>query len=234
MVISDNPILNIKDIHYEWPGRIPFTLNVPDFSVHPAESVLLLGESGSGKSTLLSLICGTIMPSKGVVQVAGNDLSKLSASLLDQFRVEKIGIIFQQFNLLPFGSVLDNILLPLSFAPERRARVVQPKETARKLCTDLGLPENLLNMRASTLSVGQQQRVAVARAMIGEPALLVADEPTSALDESTQIAFLDLLFTQSQNNNTSLLMVSHDERLSKYFDRVVRMTEIASFGKKTL
>jgi putative ABC transport system ATP-binding protein len=89
-------------------------------------------------------------------------------------------------------------------------------------------------MRASTLSVGQQQRVAVARAMIGEPALLVADEPTSALDESTQIAFLDLLFTQSQNNNTSLLMVSHDERLSKYFDRVVRMTEIASFGKKTL
>ena len=174
------------------------------------------------------------MPSKGVVQVAGNDLSKLSASLLDQFRVEKIGIIFQQFNLLPFGSVLDNILLPLSFAPKRRARVVQPKETARKLCTDLGLPDNLLNMRASTLSVGQQQRVAVARAMIGEPALLVADEPTSALDESTQIAFLDLLFTQSQNNNTSLLMVSHDERLSKYFDRVVRMTEIASFEKTTL
>ena len=213
---------------------MPFTLNVPDFSVYPAESVLLLGESGSGKSTLLSLICGTIMPSKGVVQVAGNDLSKLSASLLDQFRVEKIGIIFQQFNLLPFGSVLDNILLPLSFAPERRARVLKPKEAARKLCIDLGLPDNLLNMRASTLSVGQQQRVAVARAMIGEPSLLVADEPTSALDESTQITFLDLLFTQSQNNNTSLLMVSHDKRLSKYFDRVVRMTEIAGFGKATI
>ena len=174
------------------------------------------------------------MPSEGVVQVAGNDLSKLSASLLDQFRVDKIGIIFQQFNLLPFGSVLDNILLPLSFAPERRARVLQPKEAARKLCTDLGLPDNLLNMRASTLSVGQQQRVAVARAMIGEPSLLVADEPTSALDASTQITFLDLLFTQSQNNNTSLLMVSHDERLSKYFDRVVRMTEIAGFGKATI
>ena len=174
------------------------------------------------------------MPSEGLVQVAGNDLSKLSASLLDQFRVDKIGIIFQQFNLLPFGSVLDNILLPLSFAPERRARVLKPKEAARKLCTDLGLPDNLLNMRASTLSVGQQQRVAVARAMIGEPSLLVADEPTSALDASTQITFLDLLFTQSQNNNTSLLMVSHDERLSKYFDRVVRMTEIAGFGKATI
>ena len=230
-MINDNPILKLKDVHYQWPGRIPFNLNVHNFSIRPAETVLLLGESGSGKSTLLSLICGTITPSKGTINLNGRDLKKLSPAMLDQFRVEQIGIIFQQFNLLPFGNVLDNILLPLRFAPKRRGRVLRPKIAAEKLCRQLGLTEGSLYMRSSNLSVGQQQRVAAARALIGNPPLIVADEPTSALDSESQTTFLDLLFKQTLSGNTSLLMVSHDERLSKKFDRVIRMDEVTKIGE---
>ena len=171
------------------------------------------------------------MPSKGTINLNGRDLKKLSPAMLDQFRVEQIGIIFQQFNLLPFGNVLDNILLPLRFAPKRRGRVRQPKIAAEKLCRQLGLTEGLLYMRSSNLSVGQQQRVAAARALIGNPPLIVADEPTSALDAESQTTFLDLLFKQTLSGNTSLLMVSHDERLSKKFDRVIRMDEVTKIGE---
>ena len=192
------------------------------------ESVLLLGESGSGKSTLLSLICGTILPDAGQVMVAGTNLSSLSAAGRDRFRGEHIGVIFQQFNLLPFGTVADNILLPLRFAPDRRARAGDPQAAVAELCDALRLPAALLPARAATLSVGQQQRVAVARALIGEPPVVIADEPTSSLDAGSQAAFLDLLFDQIAKNGSSLLMVSHDPRLGDRFDRVVRMEDIAT------
>lgn len=195
------------------------------------ETVLLLGESGSGKSTLLSLICGTITADSGRVRVADTDLSSLSAGRRDRFRAETIGMIFQQFNLLPFGSVLDNILLPLRFAPKRRAGVGDARAAAHHLCKALGLPDDL-SSKASTLSVGQQQRVAVARALIGSPPVVIADEPTSALDETTQSAFLDLLFDQVRNQGTTLLMVSHDPRLGTRFDRVVAMEDIAGIERQ--
>lgn len=189
------------------------------------EKVLVLGESGSGKSTLLSLICGTILPNEGSVHVAGVNVSSLSGGRRDRFRAEQIGVIFQQFNLLPFASVLDNILLPLRFAPSRRAQAGNQLETARDLCRALGLPDDL-TAKASTLSVGQQQRVAVARAMIGQPPIIIADEPTSALDATNQSAFLDLLFRQVDAHGTTLLMVSHDPRLAGHFDRAIAMEDI--------
>ena len=179
----------------------------------------------------MSLICGTIVPDKGRIEIAGQNLSDLSGSRRDRFRAEQIGVIFQQFNLLPFGTVADNILLPLSFAPQRRKRAGAAKATARGLCKALGLPPEAFDARADRLSVGQQQRVAVARALIGQPPLIVADEPTSALDATSQDAFLDLLFTQTASNGTSLLMVSHDPHLAARFDRVVRMEEIARLGR---
>ncbi len=197
----------------------------------PGETVLLLGESGSGKSTLLSLICGTVLVDTGTVHVAGTDLSNLSGGQRDRFRAEQIGMIFQQFNLLPFGSVLDNILLPLRFAPSRRDRVGNGRVEAGDLCAALGLPD-LLATKASTLSVGQQQRVAVARAMIGRPPIIIADEPTSALDATSQSAFLDLLFSQVQAHGTTLLMVSHDPRLGERFDRVIAMEDIARIERR--
>lgn len=225
--MTDSPSLALKDVRYNWPGRASFGLDVPHFVLGASETVLLLGESGSGKSTLLSLICGTITPRAGRVEVGGTDLAGLSAAGRDRFRAEQIGVIFQQFNLLPFGSVMDNILLPLRFAPERHKRVTRPREEAAALCSALGLPETVLNARAGRLSVGQQQRVAAARALIGQPPLIIADEPTSALDATTQATFLDLLFAQSRANGTALLMVSHDARLASHFDRVVEMGEIA-------
>ena len=227
---DSRPILGMKDVRFRWPGRISFALSVPEFSVMPGETVLLLGESGSGKSTLLSLVCGTVSADSGAVHVAGTDLSGLSGGQRDRYRAEQIGMIFQQFNLLPFGSVLDNILLPLRFAPSRRGRVATPRVAAGQLCASLGLPD-VLSAKASTLSVGQQQRVAVARAMIGRPPIIIADEPTSALDASSQSAFLDLLFEQVQGHGTTLLMVSHDPRLGARFDRVIAMEEIAGIER---
>lgn len=221
------PILHLEDVRYRWPGRASFALQVPALTLAPAETVLLLGESGSGKSTLLSLICGTITANAGKVSVAGQNIASLSAGQRDRFRAEQIGLIFQQFNLLPFASVHDNISLPLRFAPNRRKRVADVAAEASRLCRDLDLPTDVMNARAGALSVGQQQRVAAARALIGTPPLIIADEPTSSLDAATQATFLELLFAQSRAHGTTLLMVSHDARLADQFDRVLQMSDIA-------
>jgi putative ABC transport system ATP-binding protein len=230
-VQSSETILALKDVRFRWPGRSSFALSVPGFSVGAGETVLLLGESGSGKSTLLSLICGTVTADVGSVLVGGTDLAQLSGGRRDRYRAEQIGMIFQQFNLLPFGSVLDNILLPLRFAPNRRNRVENGRAEVASLCATLGLPD-ISSAKASNLSVGQQQRVAVARALIGQPPIVIADEPTSALDADSQLAFLDLLFDQVKVHGTTLLMVSHDPRLGERFDRVVRMDEISTVERR--
>lgn len=221
-------LLILKDVRFGWPGRASFRLSVPDFTVDAGETVLLLGESGSGKSTLLSLVCGVVVAQEGSVRVAGTDLAALAPGARDRFRAERIGVIFQQFNLLPYASVRDNILLPLRFAPERRRRAGDPPAEAARLCAALGLSADLLAAPAGRLSVGQQQRVAAARALIGQPSLVVADEPTSALDAGTQSAFLDLLFVQCRQAGAALLMVSHDERIGSRFDRVVNLAAIAA------
>lgn len=219
------PALSLEDVRFRWPGRASFGLAVPEFHLAQGESVLLLGESGSGKSTLLSLVCGIVTADAGRVAVAGTDLAGLRAGARDRFRAEQIGVIFQQFNLLPYASVSDNIHLPLRFAPKRRKRA--RAGSASDLCQALGLPSGILTTAAGRLSVGQQQRVAVARALIGQPPLIVADEPTSALDAATQDNFLGLLFAQTAATGSSLVMVSHDERLGHRFDRVVRLSDIA-------
>jgi putative ABC transport system ATP-binding protein len=200
-------------------------------TVSYGEKLLLLGASGTGKSTLLSVISGTLLPDQGSVEIAKTEITKLSASARDRFRAEQLGVIFQQFNLLPFGSVADNILLPLRFAPIRRNRVKDAKSEVARLCAALSLPVDIGREKASSLSVGQQQRVAVARALIGHPPLIIADEPTSALDINSQDAFLDLLFTQAQTQGTSVVLVSHDERLGPRFDRILHMEEIAEFKR---
>ncbi|MHA3979063.1 ABC transporter ATP-binding protein [Halovulum sp. GXIMD14794] len=219
--------LDLENVRFRWPGRASFALSVPAFSMVPGESVLLLGESGSGKSTLLSLICGVVAADSGHVRVDGTDLGALPAGKRDRFRAEHVGVIFQQFNLLPFATVQDNILLPLRFAPERRARAGDGPAEALRLTGALGLSPDLLHQPAGRLSVGQQQRVAVARALIGRPRLIVADEPTSALDAGSQDRFLDMLFAQCAEAGSSLLMVSHDARLGGRFSRVVDLSEIA-------
>ena len=225
------PVLKLRKVFFRWPGRSSFSLSLADLTVSYGEKLLLLGASGTGKSTLLSVISGTLLPDQGSVEIAKTEITNLSESARDRFRAEQLGVIFQQFNLLPFGSVADNILLPLRFAPIRRNRVKDAKSEVASLCAALGLPVDIGREKASSLSVGQQQRVAVARALIGHPPLIIADEPTSALDINSQDAFLDLLFTQAQTQGTSVVMVSHDERLGPRFDRILHMEEIAEFKR---
>ena len=222
------PALALRGVTFAWPGRGGFHLSCPDFRLDRAERVLLLGASGSGKSTLLSLICGIVTADAGRVEVGGTDLGAVGAGARDRFRAERIGVIFQQFNLLPYASVADNIRLPLRFAPDRRSRVGDGPAEVRRLCAALGLPDGVDRLQAGRLSVGQQQRVAVARALIGRPPLIVADEPTSSLDAPAQDRFLGLLFDQVADAGASLLMVSHDDRLGERFDRVVRLRDIAT------
>lgn len=201
---------------------------MPDFSVAAGEKVFLLGESGSGKSTLLSLICGIAQPQRGSIEVDGTDLEKLTGPRRDRFRANRIGVIFQMFNLLPYASALENILLSLAFAPERRKTLKDPRTEALRLTTALGLDADLVaRARASELSIGQQQRIAAARALIGGPRLVIADEPTSALDAATQGAFIELLMRQVEAAGATLVMVSHDARLAARFDRVMDISEIA-------
>ena len=230
--MRDRGNIDLKDVRFRWAGRTSFAISVPSLSVREGEALLLLGESGSGKSTLLSLICGTILADRGVVSVSDTDLATLPGGKRDRFRAETIGVIFQQFNLLPFGSVLDNIMLPLRFAPMRRARCADPRQQATGLCRALGLPDGIEVATAASLSVGQQQRVAVARALIGSPPILIADEPTSSLDETSQASFLDLMFDQVRAQGSTLLMVSHDPRLAARFDRTVKMSDIVTVERQ--
>ena len=202
-------------------------MDVPAFEVAAGEKLFLLGASGSGKSTLLSLICGIAVPQRGVVALDGVDLVRVSDARRDRYRANRIGVIFQMFNLLPYATALENILLPLAFAPERR--LSDPQTEALRLTGALGLDEGLVKRaRAKELSIGQQQRVAAARALIGGPRLVIADEPTSALDASAQGAFIDLLMGQVDAAGATLMMVSHDARLAERFDRALDIAEIAA------
>ena len=215
----------LRDVSFRWTQDSSFQLACPSFELAKGRSALLLGASGAGKSTLLSLICGIVVPTAGRVEVAGTNLATLRPGERDRFRADHIGVIFQQFNLLPYASVEDNIRLPLRFAPGRRSRVSDANGGASgeagRLCRALRLPNDVLAERAGTLSVGQQQRVAAARALIGQPPVLVADEPTSALDGHSQSEFMELLFEQVHSAGASLLMASHDERLADHFDDVI-------------
>ncbi len=223
--------VSFADVRYSWPGPSPFTLTIARFVLGRGEKLLLLGPSGSGKSTFLSLLAGIVVPDEGRIDVAGTNMAALSGAARDRFRVDHFGIIFQMFNLLPYGSLADNVLLPLRFSKIRRRNALADgpiDDVARRLLVALGLDETVIaKSKAASLSVGQQQRVAAARALIGSPQIIVADEPTSALDRNTEGAFLKLLFSQSEKAGTSVIMVSHDEGLAPHFDRVVRLEDIA-------
>ena len=231
---GNDRLLDVEAIRYRWPGEAGFTLEVPRLTLGRGERLLLVGPSGSGKSTLLALIAGIVAPLEGQIRVLGEDIARLGASARDRFRAEHMGVVFQMFNLLPYGSAVDNVLLPLSFAPKRRARVgsqsAQESEAGRLLAR-LGLDASAVaRRRAADLSVGQQQRVAAARALIGRPELMIADEPTSALDTDTRDQFLALVFGELTESGAGLLMVSHDAALAPRFDRVVRLADILHGG----
>jgi putative ABC transport system ATP-binding protein len=229
-VTAAAPIVALENIRFRWHRQAPVCLEIGSFAMAPGERVLLHGPSGSGKSTLLSLIGGVVTPEGGRVMVRGVDLASLSPAARDRSRADHVGFIFQMFNLIPYLSGLENILLPCRFSARRRAQIgaagTTPHREAVRLAARLELSEAALGQPAAQLSVGQQQRVAAARALIGRPELLVADEPTSALDAQRQRGFLELLLGESAAAGAAVLFVTHDLRLAPAFDRSVALADI--------
>lgn len=220
------PILQMDNLRYRWPGASADCLAIERFELQRGETLFLRGPSGCGKSTLLSLVAGVLTATSGTVQLLEHDWHQLSSSRRDRLRADHIGYIFQQFNLLPYLSVLDNVLLTCRFSAQRTKQAGDTLQSALQLLQQVGLKASDYHRRASELSVGQQQRVAAARALLGRPDLVIADEPTSALDEALQESFMDLLLQSCAQAGTALLFVSHDARLATRFQRQLDLTSI--------
>ncbi len=222
-------LIELTDLGFAWPGQGEL-LDIPSFTLQHGESLFLKGPSGSGKTTLLGLLGGVQKPGRGSLRLLGQELATMSAGARDRFRVDHTGYIFQQFNLLSFLSVRENVELPCRFSRSRAQRAAERHGSvdgaAEHLLQHLGLNAELLERRADALSIGQQQRVAAARALIGQPELVIADEPTSALDYDAREAFLQLLFSECRTTGASLLFVSHDQSLAPLFNRSVSLSEI--------
>jgi putative ABC transport system ATP-binding protein len=220
-------VLDLQALRYRWPGASADTLVLDSLRLAPGDKVFLRGPSGCGKSTLLSLAAGVLLPQAGQVRLLGQDWAGLRSGARDRWRADHLGYIFQQFNLLPYLSVLDNVRLPLRFSRRRATRsAASGAASAEMLLERSGLPPGLWRQPAGALSVGQQQRVAAARALIGAPELVVADEPTSALDEDLRESFMALLLERCAAARSALLFVSHDLRLAARFDRIIDLPSL--------
>ncbi|MBL7002552.1 MAG: ABC transporter ATP-binding protein [Gammaproteobacteria bacterium] len=227
---SSSPAIQIDHLKFSWVKNTPLTLDVDHFSVQPGEHVFLKGESGSGKSTLLNLLGGVLVPNSGKITLLDQSLTNLNSTQRDVFRSNHIGFIFQMFNLLPYLSVLENVTLPLSFSNDRKNRTLKKQninDEAMRLLAHLNLDDpSLLSRSVSELSVGQQQRVAAARALMGTPEIIIADEPTSSLDSDHRDNFINLLTSECRQNQSTLLFVSHDQSLERHFDRTLSLSDI--------
>lgn len=220
------PIINLQNVRFRWPEQEEDMLYLPELIVKKGEHLFIKGPSGSGKTTLLNLLTGINLPNFGSVSVLGTPLEALSSTRRDQFRADHLGVIFQQFNLLPYLSILENVQLPCGFSQRKKINAGNIQETALRLLAHLGIAKSLLDKPVSKLSVGQQQRTAVARALIGSPEIVIADEPTSALDSDNRARFLELLFQETEAQQSTLIFVSHDQHIAKQFNQVVDLTEI--------
>jgi putative ABC transport system ATP-binding protein len=222
-------VIEIRELEFGWSADRPL-LRIDRLEIAATERIFVHGPSGSGKSTLLSLLAGVVLPQRGSVRVLGTEIPQLRGAARDTFRADHFGIIFQMFNLVPYLSVVENVTLPCRFSSRRRdqaqARGGAERE-ARRLLEHLDLSAEVGSSRAVTrLSVGQQQRVAAARALIGRPEIVLADEPTSALDADRREAFLQLLFRECESEGATLLFVSHDRSLEGLFDRSLALDDV--------
>lgn len=224
------PAVAVRSVRLRYPGAATDALAIDRFDVAAGEHVFVRGPSGCGKTTLLSLVAGVLVPTSGDVLLGGQDWRALSAARRDRLRADRVGYIFQQFNLLPYLSVLDNVLLPCRFSADRRDRAGATSQAVRAgaqhLLERMGLGAAFGGRAAAELSVGQQQRVAAARALIGRPALVIADEPTSALDEPLREAFMSVLLEACREAGSALVFVSHDARLAARFARLVDLAAL--------
>jgi putative ABC transport system ATP-binding protein len=224
-------VVELSGVRFSWHAAAPPVVAIDSLRVARGERLLLRGPSGSGKSTLLSLLAGVVKAQRGTVRVLGRELGALGAAVRDRFRADHIGVIFQMFNLIPYLSVTENVCLPCIFSSRRRERCEQSgasvREVAARLLDHLDMGGEEMSRRPVTaLSVGQQQRVAAARSLIGAPELVIADEPTSSLDADRRAAFLELLFRECARERATLIFVTHDATLAPLFDRAVEFANL--------
>ncbi len=215
------PLLQLADIRFAWPGDDAPVLQIDALALPRPSQLFIYGPSGCGKSTLLSLLTGMQRPQSGQIRFMGHPLHRMNAAQRDQLRADHIGYVFQQFNLLPYLSVLENIGLVCRFSALRRQKAIarsgSVEQEARRLLGQLKFPPRRLHQPVMNLSIGQQQRVGVARALIGSPELIIADEPTSALDQDNRDRFVELMLAEVAHSDSSVLMVSHDRQLASHF-----------------
>lgn len=225
MTPSDSIVaaISVDHLAFRYPGDQSPVLQIPAWRVERNEHVFLQGASGSGKSTLLSLLAGLSVPTEGGLQILGDDIANMSTRQRDRFRGANLGVVFQQFNLIPYLSALDNVLLAARFGSAGTAGC---RQRATTLLERVNLPSALHHRPASALSIGQQQRVAIVRALINTPSLLLVDEPTSALDHANRDAFLALLFDVLADQDCAMVFVSHDPALGASFDTQVKIDEL--------
>jgi putative ABC transport system ATP-binding protein len=220
------PAVALRDVRFAYRPGAP-VLDIAQLTIARGETVFLHGPSGSGKTTLLGLLAGVLQATSGEVRLLGTNLTALGSGARDAFRARHLGYVFQMFNLIPYLSVRENILLPVRLEPARRARLggAPLGDAVAALAAQLDLAP-LLDRSVAELSVGQQQRVAAARALIGSPEVVIADEPTSALDTDRREQFLALLFASCRQAGATLVFVSHDHTLRPLFSRVVELREL--------
>lgn len=223
-------MIALQNLRFRYPKAAAACIEVAQFEVQAGERIFLYGPSGSGKSTLLGLLAGVLVAEQGLLSVFGHNLSLLNQSQRDCLRADNIGYIFQQFNLIPYLSVFENVVLPCHFSELRLSRALAHghslQNEAERLLSHLDLHPSLWHKPVTDLSVGQQQRVAAARALIGKPALMIADEPTSALDADRQHAFLELLLSECIDAESTLIFVSHNRSLAASFSRELDLSVI--------
>ena len=208
-------MVKINGLTYNYSSEIQ--LKFPDFSLSKGEQALILGQSGCGKTTLLHLLSGLLKPNSGDVNIENEDISKMYGAALDNFRGANIGIVFQTAHFIEALTVKENLTLTQTLAGESK-----DIDKIKKLLADLGI-ESKLNAKLNALSVGEKQRVSIARALVNSPALILADEPTSALDDKNCEAVLKLVREQAKKHNSTLLIVTHDNRLKDQFDKRVEL-----------
>ena len=217
--------INLSNLRFSYPEQSNLlVLDIPSWSLSAGEHTLVYGSSGSGKSTLLNILNGLLSVNSGHVKVLDQHLNKMTSRQRDNFRANNISYIFQQFNLIPYLNAVDNIQLASCFSKSKSKSSLN--EEIKALLKTLNLPEKDWNKPVRSLSIGQQQRIAIARALINKPTLLIADEPTSALDQENRESFMALLMSIVKESNITLLFVSHDMSLSRYFTRVESLNDI--------
>ena len=227
----DGLAVSLRDVTFRWNADDPDLLSIKQFDIPKGECLFIKGASGTGKTTLLNVLAGVLTPNEGSVRVLDAQFGQMQGAGRDRFRADHIGVIFQQFNLLPYLSLIDNVTLPCRFSGKRRASALgtasSVEESARRLLAHLGLDiDSLVGRSVRELSVGQQQRVAAARALIGKPELIIADEPTSSLDWDVRENFLRLLFDEVAAAESTLVFVSHDTSLEKFFKTSLNLSDI--------